>query len=135
MGSLNASGIPVVAKQNANVWNIGRSSIVSSGIPQAVHDSKLRKATTPSYARTSAELGTQPSGSIVQRTVVQVGHPQKITESINDTLIVRKGARYIPSASIEEEIALKAISQRSVRHTGNRVTVHNDDGLVERKGN
>ena len=134
MGSTNASGIPVVSKQNANVWNIGGSQVVSSGVAQITNNRKLRLHDTPLFARTT-ELGTQPSESGIQYSVMSMGTKQKTTESIHDTIIGLGGDTYRPTAAIEEELGLRSVSTRGTRNIGGRIVVSGESGIVSRNQN
>jgi hypothetical protein len=130
MGSVNA-----LSPNNAAVYNIGRRYVIASGVPFSRSRSSV--ATNPLFARSAAELGTQPDVNISQRSVLQIIPQQKIAQSTTDTLVSRGGTRYIPVAAIEEEIANKPISQHGVVHTGNRQVVRNSDAdtLIARENN
>ena len=60
---------------------------------------------------------------------------QKVTLAKNDSQVSLSGARDIPTAAIEEEIARKDYTQRAAKSTGNKVVIsRNDtDELVGRK--
>lgn len=135
MGSRNATGIPVVAKHNASTYNIGQRHVTASGVSFARYESSV--ADTPLYARSSALLGTQPSGNVCQRSTLGQGHKQKVAQSDNDLLHGRVGARYVPCSGVEEEIYLKGVSQYMTTHNGARLVVRNSDtdGIVAREQN
>jgi len=133
MGSRNATGVSVVPKHNASVYNIGQRQVIASGVPFS--RSQSTKADTPLHARDSAALGTQPDVQVVQRSTIGLAHKQKVAQSDNDGLHGRVGARYVPTSAIEEEIANKGVSQYRAMQTGARVVIRNsdNDGLVARK--
>jgi len=133
MGSRNAVGVSVVPKHNASVYNIGQRQVIASGVPFSRYQST--KADTPLHARNAAALGTRPDEDATQRSTLNFSHKQKIAQSNNDGIHGRVGARYVPTASTEEEIALKPVSQYRAMQTGARVVIRNSDGdgLVARK--
>ena len=129
MGSTNA-----LPQNNASVYNIGRRNVIASGEYHSRSESTV--ATTPVYARSSAGLGTTPDIDIAQRSTLQIVPRQKVTQSNDEVLVSNKGARYIPTAAIEEEIANKDISKRGAVNTGVRIVVREDgkDELIHRTG-
>lgn len=130
MGSVNA-----IAQSLISVRALGRGSSIVTG--DFISRSETKTLTVPVSSRTAAELGTQPDVDISSRSTVSTGPEERVDQASNSLLHSRPGARYIPIAAIEEEIANKAISQHGVVHTGNRQVVRNSDfdSLIAREDN
>lgn len=131
MGSVNA-----IAQSLISTRALGRGSSIVTG--DFISRSESKVLTIPVGSRTAAALGTQPDVDIAQRATVSTGPQERIDQLSNHSLHSRVGARYIPTAAIEEEIANKAISQHGVVHTGNRQVVRSsniDSGLIARENN
>lgn len=130
MGSVNA-----IAQTTVSVRSLGRRYEIVTG--SSISRTRTTVSTTPLGSRTAAELGTRPNVDEVQRSAFSVGPQEKITQATNDSLHARVGARYLPTAAIEEEIANKPQSQHGVVHTGNRQVVRNsdEDSLIARENN
>jgi len=126
MGSLNASGIPVVSKSRLFVRRYGRCAIVSSG-------------TNPYGAGSSETIKTEPpltlmigftSGIIAADfyTEMDISPAIKVTNSANSGEVI---ARYLgkipPSGNSQPEIYLKPVSQNSSFHAGGRIITANSD--------
>lgn len=129
MGSVNA-----IAQSLISVRALGRGSSIVTG--DSIFRSESKELTTPVASRTAAELGTQPDVDVASRGTVSTGPEERVDQTSNSLLHSRPGARYIPTAAIEEEIALKAITQRGVVNTGNRQVVRSSDldsGLIARE--
>lgn len=131
MGSVN-----LLSQTLMSVRALGRGSSIVTG--DSISRSETKQLTVPVDSRTSAELGTQPDVGTAQRATVSIGPEERVDQANVDLLHSRPGARYIPTAAIEEEIANRAVSQRGVVNTGNRQVVRSSDfnsGLISRENN
>ncbi len=129
MGSVNA-----IQQTLVSVRALGRGSSIVTG--DSNFRSEEKELTTPVASRTAAELGTRPDVDVASRGTVSTGPEERVDQANNSLLHSRPGARYIPTAATEEEIANKDISQLGVVNTGNRQVVRNSDldsGLIARE--
>ena len=129
MGSVNA-----IAQSLISVRALGRGSSLVTG--DFISRSETKALTVPVGSRSGAALGDQIDVGTAQRATVSTGPQERIDQANVDLLHSRPGARYIPTAAIEEEIGLKAITQRGVVNTGNRQVVRSSDldsGLIARE--
>lgn len=130
MGSISASGIPVVHKQQLNIYSLGGKIAIASGV--AAHSPEFSKldnvAHVPEWARSLADFGTQPTG--VDQATMHGLDMVKRTNSERDAEIdtILGG---IPASG---EVAAE---KRTSVHTGNKVVVNDvsAESIVGRKDN
>ena len=128
MASLNASGVPVVAKQNAGFRSYGRHIAVTTNLNPFGQNS-IRSATVsgvPVSERSAASFGTQSSPAV--ESFLRQANFVKHTESVGDTVVDRITGTIPPSLGTQPEIALLDITTRRDAHTGNRVVEQDTAG-------
>lgn len=121
MASLNASGIPVVPKQNAGWRSLGRNIIVTSGTN--VHQQASVRAQgvqgTPAYARDAADFGTQSTPTT--ESFLHLPRQVKHAESVNDTTVKRVLEQVPVTSGNQPELALINVTTKHKDHRGNRI--------------
>jgi hypothetical protein len=121
MASLNASGVPVVAKQNAGFRSYGRNVAVTTNLNPFGQNS-VRSATisgVPASERSLADFGTQSSPAV--ESFLRHASFVKHTESVGDTTVDRITGTVPPSSGTQPEIALLDITTKREDHRGNRI--------------
>ena len=121
MASLNASGVLVVAKQNAGFRSYGRNIVVTTNLNPFGQNS-VRSATisgVPVSERSGASFGTQSSPAV--ESALRQGGFVKRAESVNDTVIDRTLGTIVPDAGTQPEIALLDITTKRDDHRGTRI--------------
>jgi hypothetical protein len=121
MGSLNASGIQVVSKQNVGWRSYGRNIAVTSGTnPHQQASVRAPKICgVPAYARTSGSFGTQSTPAT--ESFLRLSRFVKHTESVDDTVVNRVIGQIAPDSGNQPEIALLDITTKRDDHRGNRI--------------
>lgn len=121
MGSLNASGIPVVPKQNVGWRSLGRNIVVTSGTnphqQASVRSPGIRGV--PAYARSLADFGTQSSPAV--ESFLHLKRFVKHTESVGDTTVKTVLGQVPVTSGNQPELALIDITTKRDDHRGNRV--------------
>ncbi len=143
MGSLSASGIPVVSKARGTLRNIGGAITTNtdSSIQGAMGIKTNTQQEVGGHNRPVSELGTRPDKEVQQYSTLCISPAKKVATSnepsLDSGLVSRDLGKVAPDAGTQPEIANKPVSQRSTYHTGNRIVVRNsdDDSLVDRNGN
>jgi hypothetical protein len=134
MGSLDASGIPVVQKSSLSYRNVGRAVTFTAGL---IPNDESLLIDTPQYARSAAQLGTQPDKDVSQRSALSLSDTTKVAQSTDDSLVSRAYNTVVPESGSQPEIFLRVETNRSYAHPNNRVVIRQseNDGLVDRKRN
>lgn len=121
MGSLNASGIAIVPKQNVGWRSLGRNIIVTSGTN--VHQQASVRTPgvqgVPAYARSAADFGTQSTPATESFLALPRG--VKHSESVDDTTVTRILEKIPVGSGSQPELALIDITTKRNDHRGNRV--------------
>ena len=137
MGSLNASGVLVVPKQNAGWRSHGRNIIVTSGTN--VHAQASVRAPgvrgVPVWARSLADFGTQSSPAI--DSFMRLNGLVKHTESVDKTVVERVIGGVAPDANNQPEIALINVTTKRHDHRGNKIAEQDthQDAVLDRVSN
>ena len=121
MASLNASGVPVVAKQNVGFRSYGRHIAVTTNLNPYGQNS-IRSATVsgvPVSERSAASFGTQSSPAV--DSFLRHASFVKHTESVGDTTVDRIMGTVPPSSGTQPEIALLDVTTKRQAQTGNRI--------------
>jgi hypothetical protein len=121
MASLNASGVPVVAKQYAGFRSYGRNIAITTNLNLHGQNS-VRSATisgVPASERVAADFGTQ-STPATESFLRQGGHV-KHAESVGDTTTATILGTVPPASGSQPEIALLDVTTKRDDHRGNRI--------------
>jgi len=130
MGSLNASGVPVVPKQRLSIVSMGQDVAITSGVaPHGAASVKLANVRgVPVHERAAADFGTQSSSAV--DSFLRLGGLVKHAESVDDATV----AVIIGGVPAEAEPA--ELVRRSA-HTGSRIVIGrtDTDAVIDRKLN
>jgi hypothetical protein len=130
MGSLDASGIPVVPKQLLSIVSYGRDVAITSGTAPHGQDSvKLANVRgVPPHARSAADFGDQSSPAV--DSFLKLARLVKHAESEDDTTVARISGT-IPASGSPANGDLRSA------HTQNRIVINQmeTDQVVARKLN
>ncbi len=121
MASLNASGVPVVAKQYAGFRQYGRNIVVTTNLNLHGQNS-VRSATisgVPPSERSAAAFGTQSTPAV--DSFLRQGGFVKQAESVGDTTVARVLGDIPPASGSQPEIALLDVTTKRYDHRGNRI--------------
>jgi len=121
MASLNASGVLVVAKQNAGFRSYGGNIVVTTNLNPFGQNS-VRSATisgVPVSERSVASFGTQSSPAV--ESFLRLANLVKHTESVTDTVTDRITGTIPPDSGTQPEIALLDITTKRDDHRGTRI--------------
>lgn len=121
MASLNASGVPVVAKQNVGLRSYGRNVAVTTNLNPFGQNSIRSAAVSgvPVSERSAADFGTQSSPAV--DSFLRHASFVKHTESVDDSVVARITGTVPLSSGTQPEIALLDITTKRDAHSGNRV--------------
>jgi len=130
MGSLDASGVPVVPKQRLSIASYGRDVAITSGTsPHGAASTKLTNVQgVPPYARSAADFGDQSSPAV--DSFLRLGGLVKHAESVDDTTVaVILGG--VPASGVPASGDLRSA------HTAHRIVINDmpTDEVVARKLN
>jgi len=130
MGSLHASGVPVVPKQNVGFRRYGRYTVVGSGTnPHGANNQELptikepESQFLPGYSKGMVSGVYDPDFY----STANMYPPVKVYDSVTDSLISRNGSGIAPASGAQPEIGLKPVSQNFSFHAGNRIVTQNSD--------
>lgn len=137
MGSLNASGVPVVPKQYVGWRSYGRNIAVTSGANVHQQDSVTLAPVigVPAYARSSGSFGTQSTPAT--ESFLHQSRMVKHTESVDDTTVKRVLEQIPVTSGNQPELALIDITTKREDHRGNRIVEQDtqQDAVLRRISN
>lgn len=127
MGSLNASGVPVVPKQYVGYRSYGRNIIETSGSnPYGQRSARTAEVLgVPAIERSGAAFGTQSTPAT--ESFLKQGDFVKHTESVNDTTTARILEDVPVSSGSQPELALIEKTVLRQDHRGNRIVEQKTD--------
>jgi hypothetical protein len=130
MGSLDASGVPVVPKRRLSIISYGRDVAITSGTaPHGAASTKLANVQgVPPYARTAAAFGDQSTPAV--DSFLKLAGLVKHAESEGDTTVAKISGG-VPASGSPTNGELRAA------HTQDRVVINrmDTDQVVDRKLN
>jgi hypothetical protein len=126
MASLNASGISVVAKQSLSTLSYGEKvAKVTNSNPYGQNSTRAITSGTPYYARSLAELGTQPT--VPSGSIMHLGDVVKVTDDIENVTVERHLGGVPITSGNQPEVSLFNISTRHHHHAGNKIVQQDTD--------